>query len=144
MRDAGLVDEPADRGRGTARLRGEPVPVAREERDLAADDTEARAAGAAVRVCGVAGVGPAWRRVESEYPGEELHWRAAQIEVDRLAGDRVEDDRSAIEARGLGGLRREGDVGELAGGDESWAGERDSESCVHRADITTVILRCQY
>lgn len=129
-RGPGLLDESPEGRRGAPGLRGEPLPVARQERDLARDDAEPRAAGAAAM--GLILLGALWCAGRSggrvREAREHVVETPAEVEFEGLARLRVEHQEFPLEAvidRAFGAPR---DLVDVTGGDEPWSGEGDEAS----------------
>src|SRR4029079_9842238 len=78
-----LVDQTADCGRDAVRLVLEPIPVTREQRDLASDNAELWPAGTGFG-------GPGAR------PLEDVVERSAEVEVDLLTADILEYQHAIV------------------------------------------------
>src|SRR4051812_19001356 len=128
VRTPGLLHEFAERDRSSTGLGVEPIPVPRQQRDLARDDPQLRTAGSA-RWVGDRG-GPFAVRLRQ--PQQHLFGGSAEIHLDRLAGGVVEDQHllSAVD----GGLGLQRDLREFTGRDAARAvegGAMGLKSCGH-------------
>ena len=148
-RAARFIDKPAQRDRGAAGLRVEPVPVAGKKRHFARDHPELRPAGTAPGVGGGAVI--LVRRMgkrRSRQARADLLFRAAKVEVDLLAGAAVEHQDGL--AAGVGApAHRERHIGKRAGCDALAAFEGDiggggnHVSYLFEAPIDPHEARCQ-
>ena len=112
----GLVDQLADRDRGSARLAGQPFPVPWQQCDFAGHHAEPRPARSSacrrLRLEIVRG-GP---DVADRQASQHLIEVAAQIKFDRFAGGAIEDEDRGIVAPLQYFLGRAGDLAQITSG----------------------------
>src|SRR3954471_9063510 len=128
VRTPGLLHEFAERDRSPAGLGVEPIPVPRQQRNLARDDAQLRTAWSARCVGDRGGL----LAVRLSQPQQHLFGGSAEIHLDGLAGGVVEDQHllAVVDS----GLDLQRDLREVAGRDAPRAvecGAMGLKSCMH-------------
>lgn len=106
-RPARRIDQPAQRDGGAARLRRQPVPMARQQRDLARGHPQFRA--------------PTRRWPADAGACQHVGDAAARIHIDNGAGGMAKHQQRPCGTSCFGSVQGRGDIGETAGGDAAVA-----------------------